>query len=551
MRWFGGQSDNARQDASQQGRVSIFEMEEKLRLERSRHFRLINTTLVGAMVGVSWSYIVEQVVDPYAKCPGRGCWALIVLLGSSLVGGVLVIPLVQLMLQQTLGAFLFRLEALDSRHERLPAGSSPEDSLFGAAAVLAVERHSIFAPVSASTYGFRKAVVGKLLLLLLNAGDSAFVVTCANLLYYVTRQLEYEASGNSSEGGRHYVAVVGICALVCFAAACAAAGVAIYSTRRLTTEVNPYRVRLWLLLSTHPHYPAAYALSIAVSAFVFSPLELGVSGTPALKTVLAVVQLHLLCLGGIWLSRRFLPPPSDPELRLAQSAEDPRVCASFVAHDGCGVVAAIGVQNFVSFALRACDVATLLAVYAVYAPLLLMNAHFRHRRRVSLLRKWQHLDDDDDTPASYCCSVQDAKFEDTVELWLVTLGFRVPYTIVLYYFWNFVAVKTNNPVTTYLFRFLQQIAIAGFLTLFVAVLAGLIVVVGEVYARCFLHKSGGHASSVAALHDGWQSPTLDGALSPGRGKLASFDHDSFRNTEGNAVSTSSTKISPLFARALV
>lgn len=485
-------------------RFSLFELEDQLRLERSRQLRMINTTLVGAMVGVSWSYIVEQLADPWDECPAEGCWGLIALLSVSLVGGVFLIPLVQVLLQKTLGDFLSELEALDTRRERL--SGTAEASLFGAAAVLAVERHSIFSPRSASHFGFRRAVVGKLLLLLTNAGDSAFVVTSANVLYYVTKQFEYEESGGRAfvrdqlrgrgadvEGGGHFALVAGTCAAVCVGAAATATAVAIFSAKRLAIETDAYRVRLWLLLSTHPHYPAAYAVSIAVSVVVFSPLELR-TGSPELRAILASVQLILFGVGGRLLSRKFAPPPpSDPETRLARAAESPRSCARFLAHDGCAVLAAIGVQNSLDFITRGFDVATFLCVYAVYTPSLLVNAHFRHRRRMQKIRNKQQLDTDEkhnprDIVARLFCSVTDAAFEDTCELWLITLGFWRPYTVVLYILWDYVIIKTDDALTTLMLRILQQIAIAGILTFFIAFVAGALVVYRELYARLFLHK---------------------------------------------------------------
>lgn len=518
---------------AERARFSIFELEEQLRQERARHLRMINSTLVGALVAVSWSYIVEQLADPYAQCPTDGCWMMIALLALSLVGGVFAIPQAQLCLQRTLGDFLSQLEALDSRRENL--SHSAEGLLVGAAAVLAVERHSVFAPKSASRYGFRKAVVGKLLLLLTNAGDSAFVVTCANLLYYVTKQLEFEGSGESRfvrdelrgrysgsmRGGRNFASVAGICASFCVVSAIAAGGVAIWSAKRLATESDPYRIRLWLLLSTHPHYPAAYAASIAVNIVFFAPLELN-AGSPKLRAGLACLQLVLFSWGGRLLCRKIPPPPSDPETRLIKASASKLVCASFVAHDGCAVLAAIGVQNFLNFALRAFNLGSLLAVYCVYTPTLLINAHFRHRRRMQKMRAQAHHGhardhEDKSSPiAVCCCSVQDAQFEDTAELWLITLGFWAPATIVLYVLWDHVILKTGDPVTTLLVRFLQQISIACLLTLIVAIIAGFLVVYREIYARCFLFTK---APPAPALHQ-------DGYLQHQFLSTANLPHDS-------------------------
>lgn len=556
---------------AERARFSIFELEEQLRQERARHLRMINSTLVGALVAVSWSYIVEQLADPYAQCPTDGCWMMIALLALSLVGGVFAIPQAQLCLQRTLGDFLSQLEALDSRREHL-SHSAGGSLLGGAAAVLAVERHSVFAPKSASRYGFRKAVVGKLLLLLTNAGDSAFVVTCANLLYYVTKQLEFEGSGGSRfvrdelrgrysgswRGGRNFASVAGICASFCVASAIAAGGVAIWSAKRLATETDPYRIRLWLLLSTHPHYPAAYAVSIAVTVVFFAPLELN-AGSPKLRAGLACLQLVIFSWGGRLLSRKFSPPPSDPEIRLANAAASKKVCASFVAHDGCAVLAAIGVQNFLNFALRAFDLGSLLAVYCVYTPALLINAHFRHRRRMQKMRAQAHHgyardhDDKSSPVALCCCSVQDAQFEDTAELWLITLGFWAPATIVLYALWDYVILKTSDPVTTLLLRFIQQISIACLLTLIVATIAGFLVVYREIYARCFLFKK---APPDPALHqDGYlQQQFFSAANTPNTGpaSIKSVVPLSSRNAgmQVNLDTFSSPPSSPRLAPAL-
>lgn len=485
-------------------RYSMFELEEKLRQERARHLRVINATLVGAMVGVSWSYIVEQLADPYAECPGHGCWTVIALLAASLACGILTIPAVQDSLQRTLGDFVAELEALDSRRERL--SGSEEARLMGAAAVLAVERHSIFAPRSASRYGFRRAVLGKLLLLLTNAGDSAFVVTSANLLWYMTKQLEYEATGGSrfvrdelrgrtarsGRGGANFATVIAVCAGVCLAFALVSILVAIRAARNLGSETDPYRVRLWLLLSTHPHYPVAFALSIAVGVVFFAPLELG-AGSDKLRAGLACLQLLLFAGGGRFVARRFVAPPADPELRVARAAQSTANCLHFLAHDVCAVLAAIGVQNFLDFALRAADLSTFLLVYAAYTPGLLVNAHFRHRRRMQKLRQTNGTDEP--PSCSALADVRDAQFEDTAELWLITLGFWAPYTILLYVEWDHVIVKTSDPATTFLLRLLQQIAIAAALTLSIATLAGCIIVYRELYIRCFLSHSKASSSS--------------------------------------------------------
>lgn len=389
---------------------------------------LVYSSIVGMLIAVCWAYLLQQQVDPSEKCPERGCWGLVTLLGLNALAGIWYIPALTLAMMRRLS----------------PRG------------------------IEGDRPSFRLELQAKLQQMMTDASSTCWSVGFSSFVFYLVKQLEFSASGGDpnnfvrpvahagdTAARRHLVhhrlAILLACLGVCAAVVLVSFATTVLATRKLASETRPIFVEIWLLLRTGLHYSCAYAIATFVGLALFSPFDLEWGGTP-LRFCAAL--LRAICLTAI-------------SFRIAKSsflpAEKESTGHAFL-RQVLVIVAAISCHDVVVFFVVEVFKETShwhqISFFFAYSLLLLGTALLRRNK--------QHSRDED---------------VDIFERWIVCFAWWVTYKHVLVDIWDLVGVRgrphhlSDLHAAIYALRrierFLWQLAVAVFSTLAFATLAAL------------------------------------------------------------------------------
>ena len=440
----------------------------------SNALALIDDQILGTVVAVSWSYILQQQIDAEGTCPANGderCWFLVAALAINTIAGAYYLPAVTV--------FIVKITS---------------DRIAGL-------RRDSFQRGNVGLFRKRMSVALRVQKLGGAAAAMCWSVSASGFVFYLLAQLEVEATNGEvqppghgprgREGWRdqesedgcdthminsYLLRVSGVIAVVAVSSTTLCVIVQLLASRRLKsplTHASPFKTEQCLLLSKSLYCAMAVGGMSLPSLFLFPCYELSL-GSAGTQLAWAFVRCFFFLVAGWRISAFFARDRDgkDDDALLLVLATSVRRCFTFMLIQGCAVISCLGVHDFVS-TLIASDVLELsdggmLALWFFYAVLLTAIAVVRGGLRDEASEEEQH-------------ALAHERYVDTFESWLVCFAWWLPFKEVLEGIYNllpshvsgaYVEAGTDmNFWLQHLLRLVFQVLISVAFTLAFAVLS--------------------------------------------------------------------------------